>query len=212
MTPISRRDVLAGLAASSVASIAKARGEQRQSSAAISAALLSGDERGQHADVLVRYFAANAPQLLRAPAGVLKHPSIAPALPGKAYSTNLWDWDTLWTSQGLFRLAALLHDDQLRQQLCEHVSGSLLNFLEHASPGGQLPIMMTADDPDPLGATGKNPTSRNQAKPVFGQIGVLACDQRGDANWLKPHFDSILRFYDAWTKPNLSSICLLVWG
>jgi len=212
MTPITRRDVLAGLAASSAASVVTARSEQRQSSTAVDAALLSDDERGRHAEALVRYFAANAPQLLRAPAGVLKHPSIAPALPGKAYSTNLWDWDTLWTSQGLFRLAALLHDDQLRQQLCEHVSGSLLNFLEHASPGGQLPIMITADDPDPLGATGKNPTSRNQAKPVFGQLGLLACDQRGDANWLKPHFDSILRFYDSWVGHYSSSIDLLVWG
>src|SRR3984885_919889 len=212
MTPISRRDVLAGLAASGAASMVTARSEQRQRPAAGEAGLLSRDERSQHADALLRYFAANAPLLLRAPDGILKHPSVAPALPGKAYSTNLWDWDTLWTSQGLFRLAALRHDDRLRQQLCEHVSGSLLNFLEHASPGGQLPIMMTADDPDPLGATGKNPTSRNQAKPVFGQIGLLACDQRGDANWLKPHFDSILGFYDSWMRHNSSSIGLLVWG
>src|ERR1700677_1621826 len=212
MNQISRRDVLAGLAASSAASVVTARSEQRQSSTAVDAALLSADERGRHAEALVRYFAANAPQLLRAPAGVLKHPSIAPALPDKAYSTSLWDWDTLWTSQGLFRLAALLHDDQLRQQLCEHVSGSLLNFLEHASPDGRIPIMMTADNPDPLGATGKNPTSRNQAKPVFGQLGLLACDQRGEANWLKPHFDSILRFYDSWIRHNSSSIGLLVWG
>jgi putative isomerase len=212
MTPISRRDVLAGLAASSAASIVTARSEQRQSAAASKVALLSGEERGQHADALLRYFAANAPQLLRAPDGILKHPSVAPALPGKAYSTNLWDWDTLWTSQGLFRLAALLHDDQLRQQLCEHVSGSLLNFLEHASPDGRIPIMMTADNPDPLGATGKNPTSRNQAKPVFGQLGLLACDQRGDARWLEPHFDAILRFYDSWKSHYSSPIGLLVWG
>ena len=212
MTPISRRAVLAGLAASSAASIVTARTEQRQSPAAGKVALLSSEERSQHADALLRYFAANAPQLLRPPDGILKHPSVAPALPGKAYSTNLWDWDTLWTSQGLFRLAALTHDDRLRQKLCEHVSGSLLNFLEHASPGGQIPIMMTADNPDPLGATGKNPTSRNQAKPVFGQLGLLACDQCGDANWLKPHFDSILRFYDSWMRHNSSPIGLLVWG
>jgi putative isomerase len=212
MTPISRRDVLAGLAASSVASLVTARSEERQSSVASRAALLPREERGQHADALLRYFAANAPQLLRAPDGILKHPSVAPALPGKAYSTNLWDWDTLWTSQGLFRLAALLHDDQLRQQLCEHVSGSLLNFLEHASPDGRIPIMMTADNPDPLGATGKNPTSRNQAKPVFGQLGLLACDQRGDSKWLEPHFDTILRFYDSWIRHYSSPIGLLVWG
>jgi putative isomerase len=189
-----------------------ARSEQRKSSAASNAALLSGEERRQRAGALLRYFEANAPLLLRAPDGILEHPSVAPSLPGKTYSTNLWDWDTLWTSQGLFRLAALLHDDQLREKLCGHVSGSLLNFLAHASPGGQIPIMMTADDPDPLRIMGKNSTSRNQAKPVFGQLGLLACDQRGDANWLEPHFDSILRFYDSWIKHNSSSIGLLVWG
>jgi putative isomerase len=212
MTLISRRDVLAGLAASGAASLVTARSGQSQSSAAGNVGLLSGDERRKHADALLRYFAANAPQLLRAPNGILKHPSVAPSLPGKAYSTSLWDWDTLWTSQGLFRLAALLHDDQLKQKLCEHVSGSLVNFLEHASPGGQIPIMMTADDPDPFRILGKNPTSRNQAKPVFGQLALLACDQRGDAKWLEPHFDSILRFYNSWVRHNSSHIGLLVWG
>lgn len=139
MTPISRRDVLAGLAASSAASIVTARSERRQSPAAGNATLLSGQERGQRADALLHYFAEIAPKLLRDPAGILKHPSVAPSLPGRAYSTNLWDWDTLWTSQGLFRLAALLHDDQLKQKLCEHVSGSLLNFLEHASRMARFP-------------------------------------------------------------------------
>jgi len=212
MSPISRRDVLTGLAASSAVSIMAARSEEHQSSASTTPAILSGEERRQRTDALLRYFAAIAPQLLRAPNGILKYPSVAPSLPGKTYSTNLWDWDTLWTSQGLFRLAALLHDDQLKQKLCEHVSGSLLNFLEHASQDGQIPIMMTADDPDPFRILGKNTTSRNQAKPVFGQLGLLACDQRGDANWIGPHFDSILRFYDSWIRRNSSPIGLLVWG
>ena len=212
MNPISRRDLLAGLAATSVAPILKVGREPRNSAVLGNEGLLSTAERSRHADALLRYFAANAPQLLRAPAGILAHPSVAPSLPGKAYSTNLWDWDTLWTSQGLFRLAALQRDELLKQKLCEHVSGSLLNFLEHASPGGQIPIMMTADDPDPFRILGKNSTSRNQAKPVFGQLGLLACEQRGDASWLAPHFDSILRFYDSWREHNSSSIGLLVWG
>ncbi|NYF80784.1 MGH1-like glycoside hydrolase domain-containing protein [Granulicella arctica] len=212
MTLISRRNVLAGLAASSVSSIATARHEQRHSSAASNVVPLSSDERRRHADALLRYFAANAPQMLRAPDGILKHPSIAQAVPGKTYSAQLWDWDTLWTSQGLFRLAALEHDESLKQKLCEHVSGSLLNFLDHASPTGQLPIMMTADNPDAFRIVAQNETSRNQAKPVFGQLGLLACDQRGDVKWLEPHFDSILRFYDSWVKRNSSTIGLLVWG
>src|ERR1035438_6422919 len=99
MPLISRRGLLAGLAASSAASLVKARGEERQGSAASEDGFLSGDERSQNADALRSYFAANAPQLLRAPDGILKHPSISPSLPGKRYSTQLWDWDTLWTSR-----------------------------------------------------------------------------------------------------------------
>lgn len=212
MNLISRRDVLAGLAASSAACILTARSEERQSSAADKPALLSGDERHQYAEALLRYFAANAPLLLRAPEGILKQPSVAPSLPGKRYSTNLWDWDTLWTSQGLFRLAALQHDESLKQKLCEHVSGSLVNFLEHASADGRIPILMTPTDPDPLRVLGANASSKNQAKPVFGQLGLLAADQRGEVGWLAPYFDTILRFYHAWTTHNASSIGLLVWG
>ena len=212
MTLISRREVLAGLAASSAASIVPARGEQRQSSAVSTPPLLSSDERRQHADALLRYFGEKAPLLLRAPDGMLSHPSVAPNLPRKAYSTSLWDWDTLWTSRGLFRLAELQHDDPLKQKLCEHVSGSLLNFLDHVSASGQLPIVMDADNPDPFRQVATSAFSRNQAKPVFGQLGLLACDQRGDAKWLEPRFDSILRFYDSWTEHNSSSIGLLVWG
>jgi putative isomerase len=212
MNLISRRSILAGLAASSAVSMVTAHSRERPSSTASSTALLSGEERRQHADGLVRYFAENAPPLLRGPEGILKHPSIAPSLPTKAYSTQLWDWDTLWTSQGLFRLAALQHDEPLKQKLCEHVSGSLLNFLDHASPGGQIPIMMTADDPDPFRVLGKSAISRNQAKPVLGQLGLLAADQRGAASWLAPHFDSIVRFYDSWIRHNSSPIGLLVWG
>ena len=212
MSPISRRDVLAGLAASSAVSIVPVRGEEPQAPAAGSGPLLSSDERRQRADALLRYFAANAPQLLRPPDGILKHPSVAPTLPGKEYSNNLWDWDTLWTSRGLFRLAELEHDEALKQKLCEHVSGSLLNFLEHAYAGGQIPIMMTPTVPDAFRIRGSDVHSRNQAKPVFGQLGLLAADQRGDAKWLEPHFDSILRFYDSWVTHNSSSIGLLVWG
>jgi len=212
MILISRRDVLVGLAASSAASIVTARDDERQSSAASNAALLSSDKRRQHADALLHYFAANAPQLLRPADGILKHPSVAPSLPGKRYSTQLWDWDTLWTSHGLFRLAALQHDKSLKRKLCEHVSGSLLNFLEHASVDGRIPILMTPNNPDPLRVLGANASSKNQAKPVFGQLGLLAADQHGEVGWLAPSFDKILGFYEAWTAHNTSSIGLLVWG
>ena len=212
MTHISRRDVLAGLAASSAASFVTTRSEELQSTATSETALLTGDERRRRVDALLSYFVASAPQMMWAPDGILKHPSVSQSVPGKTYSTQLWDWDTLWTSQGLFRLAALQHDEPFKQKLCEHVSGSLLNFLDHASASGRIPIMMTATDPDPFRVLGPNATSKNQAKPVFGQLALLACDHRGDAKWLEPHFNSILRFYESWVKHNSSRIGLLVWG
>lgn len=214
MSLISRRDVLTGLAATGAAATSIIAGGSKPHSK-VSAGidtLPSAEKRRQYADSLVRYFTGAAPQLLRPPDGVLKHPSVAPSLPGKEYSTNLWDWDTLWTSRGLFRLSELQHDEEFKRRLCEHVSGSLLNFLEHASPDGQIPIMMTASDPDSFQIEGSKSKPRNQAKPVFGQIGLLVSEHQGEANWLEPHFDSILRFYDSWTSHYSSSIGLLVWG
>jgi putative isomerase len=202
---ISRRSLLAGLVASGATAVVPARSEGSQRYTASSAALLSDEERSRNADVLLRYFAANAPLMLWAPDGILKHPGVAQSPHGGPYANQLWDWDTLWTSQGLFRVAALEHDEPLKQKLCEHVSGSLSNFLEHASPDGRIPIMI-GTGPDPFAL------SKNQAKPVFAQLGLLAADQRGEVEWLAPHFDKILRFYDAWTAHNSSSIGLLVWS
>ncbi len=214
MTVISRRDVLGGLAATSVGLAVPAEGgEKRQTSASANdSAMMAPGERSQNADAIQRYFVENAPKLLRAAGGILQYPSIAPSLPGKQYSAQLWDWDTLWTSRGLIRVAALTDDESFRRELFQHVSGSLLNFLDHASADGRIPILMTPTNPDAFSVLGSKGVSKNQAKPVFGQLGLLAADQRGEVDWLAPHFDAILRFYDSWTAHNMSSIGLLVWG
>jgi putative isomerase len=211
MALVSRRDVLAGLGVSGLAA-ATGFGEQHGASVASNDPTLSAEESRQAADALLHYFAENALKLLRPASGILKFPSVAPSLPGKEYSAQLWDWDTLWTSKGLFRVAALQHDSALKQAIGEHVSGSLLNFLDHASTDGRIPILMTPTDPDALSVLGSQGASKNQAKPVFGQLGLLAADQRGEVDWIAPHFDTLLRFYDSWTAHNLPSIGLLVWG
>lgn len=212
MIDISRRQAIAALTASGATALMRTASAERPEVHAGKAAALSPTERHGFAEALLDYFGEKAPELLRPADGILKHPSVAPALPGKTYSTNLWDWDTLWTSQGLFRLAALRRDEVLKEKLCTHVEGSLLNFLEHASADGQIPIMMTAIDADPFRMLATSATSRNQAKPVFGQLGLLVADQRGETSWLAPHFDTLLRFYDAWMRHNASPIGLLVWG
>jgi putative isomerase len=171
------------------------------------------DERKEASGQLLNYFGKTAPQLLRPAEGILEHPSIAPSLPGKEYSTSLWDWDTYWTTRGLFRLAAISNDAGLRKNVGEHAVGSFMNFFDHQSEEGRISIMLDVKNADPFGTLkADRPKSQNQAKPIFGQLALLIADELGSVDWLAAQFDKLLRFYASWVRGNQSSIGLLVWG
>ena len=171
------------------------------------------DDRKAARAQLLDYFGKTAPQLLRPVKGILTHPSIASSLPGKNYGTNLWDWDTLWTTRGLFRFATMTNDPALRRRVGEHAIGSFMNFFDHQSDEGRVSIMIDENQADFFGALKPDrPKSLNQAKPIFGQLALLIADQTGSVDWLAPQFDKLLRFYASWVSGNQSSIGLLVWG
>jgi putative isomerase len=162
---------------------------------------------------LLNYFADSAPKLLRPAQGVLGYPSISPSLPNKQYSTELWDWDTYWTARGLFRLAAVKNDKELHSEVSTHAQGSLLNFLDHQSDDGRIPIMIDVNNVDPFGCLKKQtPQIQNQAKPIMSQLALLVSDELGDVAWLSSHFDRLLRFHESWRADNQSATGLLVWG
>jgi putative isomerase len=211
----SRREFLTGAALLGACSLVSG-------SAGLAAAPTGGssaDSRGPAEDGeaatrrLRAYFGQMAPLLLRPPAGILVHPSIAGSLPGKQYATNLWDWDTLWTTRGLFRLASISNDAAFRRQVGEHAIGSFRNFFDHQSAEGRISILLDVTDADPFGTLKPDrPKSQNQAKPIFGQLALLIADEIGSVDWLAPHFDKLRRFYAAWISGNQSAIGLLVWG
>lgn len=214
MTNFTRRDFLAGVAATSAFSLSGSRDDAfaaAQTSAAPSTAASRGaSETGEK---LVGYFKSVAPKLMRPAQGVLRHPSISPSLPGKAYSTQLWDWDTYWTARGLFQVAKLTRDSDLHRNVTEHAQGSLMNFFDHQSEDGRIPIMIDVNDADFFGCLRtKAPNPDNQAKPVMGQLALLIADNTGDVKWLAPRFDNLLRFYDSWILGNQTELGLLVWG
>ena len=207
--------MLAALAASGVLSLGARRLFSADAPApAVPTPALSRAAREQAVRKIMAYFTRTAPQLLRPAQGLLSHPNIAPSLPGKQYSSTLWDWDTLWTTKGLFRFAHLAQDQALRAKIVEHAQGSLLIFLENAAEEGRIPMLITVRNADPLDCLkpAPAPNHKNQAKPIFGQLALLAADEGNDVQWLAPHFDRLLKFYDSWTANNLSQIGLLVWG
>lgn len=211
----SRRQMVAGLGAAGAATLvpAGARALPESKAQAKPGVVLSAKARAQAEKSLLAYFAKTAPELLRPPQGFLKYPSIAPSLPGKTYSTSLWDWDTYWTARGLFAYAKMTRDAALHKRVCEHAIGSLRNFLKYQSDEGRIPIMISVDQVDLFGSLKPaSPNYRNQAKPIFGQLALLAADELKSVKWLGDDFEKILKFHDSWVLGNQSHTGLLVWG
>jgi putative isomerase len=159
---------------------------------------------------LLDYFRDSGPKLLRPAQGLFSHPSIAPSLPGKRYAAELWDWDTLWTARGLFRLGELTSRDFLKS-VGEHAKGSLFNFFAFQSTDGRLPIVMSSGDKDENRFPFKAP-ERNQAKPVMGQLAWLITEKTGEAEWARPLLQKLIAFHDSWLAHNESKCGLLVWS
>ncbi len=178
---------------------------------AAAAATPAGNACDAPEKALVDYFRDSAPGLLRQPSGFLQFPSISPSLPGKQYSAELWDWDTLWTARGLFALADATGNKALAQKVAEHAKGSLLNFTLHQTADGRLPIMLSSEIQNPDFIPFSTP-DKNQAKPVMAQLALLVADRTGDAGWCRPIFDQLLRFHESWLAHNESASGLLVWS
>jgi putative isomerase len=215
MPNTSRREFLAGMALLGASSLVGASADLVPASVGQpnSDSPWSADDRKAATDRLLNYFGKTATQLLRPADGILLHPSIACSLPGERYSTQLWDWDTYWTTRGLFRFAAISKDSALRKNVGDHAIGSFTNFFDHQSDEGRIPMLIDVHSADPLGCLKPDrPKSQNQAKPVFGQLALLIADELGSVDWLAPQFDKLLRFYASWVSGNQSPIGLLVWG
>jgi putative isomerase len=104
-------------------------------------------------------------------------------------------------------------DAAFRTTVLDHCKGSFQNFFEHQAPNGRLPILMTDRNADLLRSiTPDAPRHANQAKPIFAQLAWLIARNGGGVDWVRPSFDRLLRFYDAWERDNLASCGLFVWG
>lgn len=135
---------------------------------------------------------------LREGAGALSHPFI---VPGSVYANQLWDWDSWLTDVALHEIAGT--DD-----ISAYEKGCVLNFLDHIDEEGKIPIVIEAT----YGALQKDfSLSKNSHKPCLAQHALFVCEQNGDLEWLRPHFEELVRFVEWYERTSLHESGLYIW-
>jgi len=156
--------------------------------------------------MLETYFLREIRGIFRPAQGCLAHPYF---VPGGIFHDELWDWDSFWIAKGLLALSAGMADTQA-EEFVLHAKGSWINFFLNQAPNGAVPIMVKSTNPDVFLCSSHR--GRNQAKPVFGQFALAISTHTGDASWIAPHFDGLMKFYTRWMEEHGTGTGLLVWG
>ena len=73
-------------------------------------------------------------KITREAAGNLKYPFI---VPGAAYSTQLWDWDSWLTNVAIRQIIS--DNGETGEDFVEYERGCILNFLDHTDENGKMP-------------------------------------------------------------------------
>lgn len=121
--------------------------------------------------------------------GQLKHPYIVPG--SKAYTDQLWDWDSWLTDIAVRQIMLDNKDDNPDYLECE--KGCVLNFLEHALPDGRIPILIR---PSKEGIQMSDHT-KNIHKPCLTQHLLFVVKNNGnDAKWVESHIERLCSFVD----------------
>lgn len=121
----------------------------------------AGPDFGNDVAVLRKQAAAIKPQLYKKPEGMLRYPHLAAGV--DCYPV-LVDWDAIWGG-----MAYLIDGDP------EPLKNSLLNLLDHVSPGGKGQRVLR---PDRYGA----PTFQN--RPFFATGAFVLSRETGSSDWL----------------------------
>lgn len=142
------------------------------------------------------YAQANYKKIFREPEGQLPYKFI---VPGSAYTSSLWDWDSWLTDVALHQIT--------EEDFSEYSQGCILNFLAHIDADGRIPMMITptAQLPRTLDE------NTNGHKPCLAQHAAFLVKQSGDVSWLRPHFDKLLRFIDCYMQNNRHENSLYFW-
>ena len=148
----------------------------------------------RYASLLSAHIIAKSEQMTREPGASSSIRTWSPAPDSPYYSDQLWDWDSWWVSAFLEQVEAEIGQPD---SFARYEEGCILNFLEHTSDDGYMPIQLSPKGEFRHGEfTGEEDYARNQNthKPVIAQHAALLARRRGDAEWLRPHLPKLEAF------------------
>ena len=125
---------------------------------------------------IIKDYSRDAYKLLkREAAGCLKYPFI---VPGKAYSSELWDWDSWLTNVAIGQI--LLDSGESGEDFLAYEEGCILNFLDYKTKSGNMAIMISYLNGDSLLSS-----SNNMHKPCLIQHALFIARRRGEYSFIK---------------------------
>jgi glycogen debranching enzyme len=149
----------------------------------------------RYAVLLREHILDHSDQMMREPDGILEHPFVVPSSPDSPYYTgHLWDWDSWWISVVLGQVEAERGEPG---RFARYERGSVLNFLDHTSDDGVMPIQINPKGylrHGPFASDDEYARNQNTHKPVLAQHAALLARRAGDAEWLRPYLPKLDAF------------------
>lgn len=146
---------------------------------------------------IARYIQENYKKLFREPEGALSYRFI---VPGSAYASQLWDWDSWLTDVALHQITD--------EDFSEYAHGCIRNFLEHMDKNNRIPMMIAPNKQLPVELT----LDTNGHKPCLVQHAAFLTQQNGgDAQWLQPWFPRLRAFVDGYMRYHRHESGLYYW-
>lgn len=149
----------------------------------------------RYSALLRQYILTSSEQMTREPAGILTHPYTVPSSPGSPYySAHLWDWDSWLISVALGQVE---EDESKPGRFRQYEEGAILNFLDHTTPDGFMPIQLNPEGSLRHGDfvdEEQYALHQNMHKPVIAQHAALLTQRSGDVSWMRPHLGTLGAF------------------
>lgn len=155
------------------------------------------------------YIKENAFCMLKNASGVFRYPFV---VPGAGYESDLWDWDSFWSSYALIDITEYFKDvkdfdyETRRNEVERHAKGNILNFLDRIEPDGFIPGTVTSSGlfADYFIKRHREGKTVNQCKPVLFLQAAKIGETYGGFDWFDA--EKLSGYLDYYRKEQYHSV------